>query len=229
MVGDERTGRGTTGDGLQDGGFHLQAAGFVEALAHGVHNLGALEEHILHLGVHHQVYIALTVAELRVFEAVVHGAVGIRFHDGKYAQGLAQNGKFLGVNGELARLSEEGEALDTHEVSNVQELLEHGVVQGFIFAGANFVPLYIYLNAAGVVLQLHEGGCAHDAAAHDAAGDAHILEVAFFGFEAFCNFYGGGIDGIHRGRVRIDAQLTKFIQRLSSSELLLVKFCVCHK
>ena len=132
VVGDERTGRGTTGDGLQDGGFHLQAAGLVEALPHRVHNLGALEEHFLHLRIHHQVYVALAVTQLRIFEAVVHGAVGIRLHDGKNTQGLAQHGEFLGVNGQLARLGEEGKALDTHEVSDVQELFEHGVIQGFV-------------------------------------------------------------------------------------------------
>ena len=113
----------------------------------------------------------------------MHGAVGIRLHDGQHAEGLAQHGEFLGVDGQLARLGEEGKALDSHEVADIQQLLEHRIVERLVLAGANLVTLHIDLDTAFAVLQLHERGRPHDAAAHDAPGNAHILEVPFLRFE----------------------------------------------
>ena len=190
--------------------------------------MGALDEGFLHLRVHYQVYVALAVAELRILEAVVYGTVGIRLHDGQHAQGLAQDGEFLGVDGELAGLGVEGKALDTHDITDVQQLLEHSVVQGLVFSGANLVPFHIHLDTAFAVLQFHKGSGAHDAAAHDPAGDADILEIVFLFLIAGGNGRSAGIHGIQRCGVGVDAQLAQLAKGFPPSELLLVQLIICH-
>lgn len=77
------------------------------------------------------------------------------------------------MDGDLAGAGAEHEALDAYEVADVEQLLEDFVVQGLVVAGAEVVAADVYLDAAAAVLQLHEGGLAHDAAAHDAPGHAH--------------------------------------------------------
>lgn len=60
-------------------------------------------------------------------------------------------------------------------------LLEHRVVKRRISFGTDVVAPDIDLDAARVVLQFEEGGAAHDAARHDASGDADALKLFFAG------------------------------------------------
>ncbi len=229
MVRDEGTGRCAAGNGLQDRRFHFQASGRVEVAAHRGDDLRPLDEGFLHLRVHDEVHIALAVAELWIGKAVMDGAVGVGLDDGKDAEGLGKDREFLRVDGQLAGLGDEGETLDTHDVTDVQQLLEHGVVQGLVLAGADFIPLDIDLDAARVVLQLHKGGCTHDTAGHDAAGDAHVGEIPLFGVETRRDLRGGRIDRIEGSGVGIDPEFTDFLQGLPASALLLVEFdSRCH-
>ena len=229
VVGDERTGRRAARNRLEDRRFHLEAAGLVEGLAHRRDDLGALDEGLLDLRVHDQVHIALAVPELRIGEAVVDGAVGVGLDDREDTQGLRQDGQFLCMDGELAGLGEEGETLDANDVADVQELLEDGVVQRLVLAGADLVPLDIDLDAAGMVLQLHEGGGAHDAPGHDAAGDADILEVALFGVEARGDLRRRRIDRVERCRIGVDTEFPEPGEGFPPSELLLIALIhVCH-
>ena len=157
------------------------------------------------------------------------GTVGIGLDDGEDAEGFGQDSEFLRVDGQLARLGDEGEALDTHDVADVQQFLEYGVVQGFVLAGADLVPLDIDLDASRVVLQFHEGSRAHDAAGHDAAGDADVGEVALLGLEARRDLRRGGVDGVERGRIWIDAQFAEFREGFPASALLFVEVDgICH-
>ena len=128
VVRDERARGRAARDGLQDRGFHLQAAGLVEVAAHRGDDLRPLDEGLLHLRVHHEVHVPLAVAELRILEAVVHRAVGIGFHDGEDTEGLGQDGKLFRMDGKLARLGNEGETLDADDVADVQQLLEYGII-----------------------------------------------------------------------------------------------------
>ena len=192
-------------------------------------DLRPLDEGFLHLRVHHEVHIPLAVAELRIGKAVMDGAVGVGLDDGEDAEGLGKDREFLRVDGELARLGDEGEALDAHDVADVQEFLEDGVVHRLVLAGADFVALDIHLDASGRVLQLHEGGGAHDAAGHDASGDADVAEVAFFGAVSFRDFDGGGIDGIQGCRIGVDAQFAQFREGFPASPFLFVEVdCNSH-
>ena len=127
------------------------------------------------------------------------------------------------MDGELARLGDEGETLDPHEVADVQEFLEDGVVQGLVLAGADFVPLDVDLDAARRVLQLHEGGRAHDAAGHDASGDADVGEIALLGLVPFRDLDGRRIHGIQGCRIWIDAQFAESRKGFPPSAFLLVE------
>ena len=83
VVGDERTGRGTPRDGLEDWGFHLHISCVVEDATHGRNDFVALAENLFHAGVYHEVDIALAVADFRIGELIVDVSVGIFFHDWK--------------------------------------------------------------------------------------------------------------------------------------------------
>ena len=153
MMGDEGAGSGTSGDALEDGGFHLEAAGGVEVLAHGGDYLGALHEGILHLRVDYKVHIALAVTHFRIGESIVHHAVHF-LHYRKHAEALAQEGELLHVDAELTCLGDEGVALDSHHVADIEQALPDGIVHSLVLAGADFVALDVDLYAAGLVLQL---------------------------------------------------------------------------
>ena len=123
------------------------------------------------------VHVPHAVAELGVGECVVDLALLLLDYR-EHPQGLGEDGQALGVYGELAGLGDEGVALDAHEVADVEELLEDGVVHGLVLAGADLVALDIDLNPAFGVLQLDERGGAHDAAAHHPAGYGYLREGA---------------------------------------------------
>ena len=223
VVRDERACGGAARDALEDRGLHLEAAGLVEVLAHGGDNLGPLDEGLLHLRVHDQVHIPLAVAHFRIGECVEHLAVEF-LHDRQNAQRLAQKRKLLSVHAELAGLGEEREALDTDYITYVEEFLPHGVVHSLIFIGADLVALDIDLDASAFVLQFAERSRAHNAAAHQTAGDAHFLEVSFLRIEAGLNLGGVRVHGVKGGGVGLDSEFTEFRQRLTPDYFLFAEF-----
>ena len=85
----------------------------------------------------------------------------------------------------LVRCLCKSEAFYSHYVSDVKEPLPHRVIHGFVFAGANLIPLYVNLNPSGRVLKFAERGGAHDAAAHYPACNAKIAVWPLRGVEAF--------------------------------------------
>ncbi len=190
MMRDEGACGSASGDALEDGGLHLEAAGGIEVLTHGGHDLGALDEGVFHLRIDDKVYIALAVAHFRVGECIVHHAVHF-LHDREHAEALAEHREFLDVDAELAGLGDEGVSLDADYIAYVEELLPHGVVHGLVFAGADFVPLDVDLDAAALVLKFAERRRAHYAAAHDAACEAHVREVTLLGIEVLAYVFGG--------------------------------------
>ena len=145
VVGDERTGRGASRNGLKDRGLDLKAAGVVEIFPHRGDNLRPLDEHVFHLRVHDEIHVPLTVAELRIGERVIDDSVNL-LHDRKNPQRLAQNGKFLGMNTELAGLGDESEALDADDVTDVKQLLPDCVVHRLVLARADLVSLDVDLD-----------------------------------------------------------------------------------
>ena len=205
VVGDERTGRGASRDGLKDRGLDLKAAGGVEIFPHRGDDLRPLDEHVPYLRVDDEVNVPLAVAELRIGEGVIDNAVHL-LHDRENLQGLAQDGEFLGMDAELAGLGDEGESLDADDVTDVKEFLPDSVVHCLVLARADLVPLDVDLDSPCRVLYLAEGGRAHDSAGHQAARYADLLEVAFLRIESRLDLLGGRVDRIEWSRIRIDAQ-----------------------
>ena len=145
VVGYERTGGGTSRDGLKDRGLDLKAAGRVEIFPHCGDDLRPLDEHVLYLWVHDEIHVPLAVAQLGIGESVIDYSVHL-LHDRKNPQRLAQDSQFLGVDAELAGLGDEGESLDADDVTDVKELLPDSVVHCLVLARADFVPLDVDLD-----------------------------------------------------------------------------------
>ncbi len=94
MVCDERTGRCTAGDRLENRSLYFDVSSSVEVLSHRVVHLGALEEDFLNSVVHDKVYIATAVAHLGVIEGIICHAV-LNLHDRKRAEALAEHSELL--------------------------------------------------------------------------------------------------------------------------------------
>lgn len=116
----------------------------------------------------------------------------------------------------------EDKALDADDVTDVEQFLEHDVVQIFVFLGADVVAGDVHLDASLAVLRLNETGLAHDAAAHHATGDGHvellvIVEIGLDVFRPVCY-------GVFCGRIGIDAHVAQLLQALATADLLLTQF-----
>ena len=146
-VGDEGPCGGSSGDALQGGRFHLGVTSLVEGGAQGAQDGGALLKGLAHAVVHHQVLVALAVAQLGVVEGIVGDAV---FHldHGQRLERLAQQLELLRVHADFARLGAEHISLHAHEVAHVEQLLEHHVVEVLVLAGTQVVAADVYLYAS---------------------------------------------------------------------------------
>ena len=78
-----------------------------------------------------------------------------------------------------------------------------------------------------MVLQFEERGAAHDAARHDAAGDAHLLEILFGVVVVVGDLARRGRHLVAGGGVGLDAQFTERRERLSAKLFLFAEFD-CH-
>ena len=113
-VRDERLGRSAALNGLQDGGLDLHVAVRFHEAAEGGENLRALAEGLANIVVGNQVDIALTIAGLLVGEAVE--LLGQR------ANGLGEQRRALGGNGELAALGANNHAGHAQDIAKVESL-----------------------------------------------------------------------------------------------------------
>ena len=127
MVGDERTGGRTSGYRLQNGCFDFQISTRVEIFPHGGVHFVPFDEYIFYSFVYHQVYIALTITELGVFESVV-GYPVFPFYDGKGAYRFGKYCQFLRVDRYLSHLGAEYKSANTDEIADVEQLFEYGIV-----------------------------------------------------------------------------------------------------
>ena len=161
VVGNEGPGRGAPGNGLHHGGLHLQEAPGLKKLPHQIDDRGPPDENLAHLGVDHQVQVALAVAGLHVREAVE------LFRQGQ--ERLGQENKFGHRQGEFPGPGAKQRAGKPHDVAQVQAL-EQG--EGL---RADNLFLDVGLDAAGAVLEVAEGGLAELPEEHEAAGQTEGL------------------------------------------------------
>ena len=109
---DERLGRGTSLDGLQNRGLNFHEAVSFHVATEGRDDSGTLAEGLAHVLVHDQVDIALTITGLLVGKAVE--LLGQR------TNGLGKKREATRRHGELATLSANHNALDAHDIAQVE-------------------------------------------------------------------------------------------------------------
>ena len=205
VMGHERTRRRAALHRIEDGRLAFDVAQVVEVLADAAVDERALLEGLAHFRIDDQVDVALAVAGVHVLEAAP--LVGQR------ADGLAQQDVVLHVQGDLAALRAEDRALAADDVADVQ------LLEAVIFVGAEIVHLDVDLDAAVLVLQVAEGGLAHAALAHEAAGDPLCRAFQFVEFFLDLRSVAGAFEtGLQEG---ISALRLQRCQLLSADETLL--------
>ena len=215
VVGNERTCRRTARNRLQNRGFDFDVPELVEIFAHRGDDLRTLDENLAYVGIHDQIDVALAVTDFGVGEGV-EGLSVLLFHDGQGPQRFGEQGQLLAVYRQFAGVGAECETLDSDDVADVEQLLEHRVVKRRISFGTDVVAPDIDLDAARVVLQFEEGGAAHDAARHDASGDADALEIILRRIEILGDFACRGRHLVAGGGIGVDAEFPQCGERLAS-------------
>ena len=224
MVRDERSGAGTSGDGLEDGRFHFRVAGSVKELAHGFDHLAPLEENLLHAGIDQEVDVALAVAQFRIVESVVGHAV-LLLHHGQRPEAFREEYQLPGVNGDFACLSAEHIAFHADEVAQVEQFFEERVIERFVLSGADVIAGDVHLDAPFGIHQFGEAGFAHHASSHQSAGNAHLAPGCVLVVGELCfDVIAPGVDGIGCCGIRFDAHFAQFLQGIASLYFLFAEF-----
>ena len=142
-------------------GFHLHEALAVQIIPDTAEDPGTFDEGVLHIRVHNQIHVSLTVTEIRVGQSVELL--------GKDLQTLGQQGYGSGMYGNLAGFRGEYFALDADDVADI--ILLEILVR--IFADA--VSGHIGLDASLQVLDIAERCFTHYTLLHDTAGHSHLF------------------------------------------------------
>ena len=133
----------------------------VEELPHEADDPGPGLEDPAHLGVDHQVQVALAVARLDIGEAVEFLRQGL--------QRFGQEGKLPHCQGELIGPGAEQGALDPDDVAQINEFFK--AAKGLL---AQHLLLEIDLQTAGAVLDMGEAGLAELPEEHETAGQTEV-------------------------------------------------------
>ena len=179
MVRHERLGIGAARNRVQHRRFHFKEAIFEHVAADGGNCVRAREEAFARLFVHDEVDVALTVAELRILQALVLV--------GKRTDALGHEANAVDADGEVARLRAEERTRAGDDVAKV-ERLEVGV--GF---GADRVLLHEVLHDTREVAYGGKARLAHDALEHHAARAGHLRGGGFEFFNAHVAVLGAQI------------------------------------
>ena len=177
MMGDKGPGGGAAGNGVQHRGLHLNIAHVVQIIPHELDKAGTNDKIPLHLRVHDQVHIPLTVAQLLILKAVE--LLGQR------EQGLGQKGDISGPNAHLPPLGAENLAVYAHDITDIK-LLEL-LIDLFI----HLVLAGVELNAAVPVLKVTEAHLAHAPLGHEPAD--HLNGFALHGVKVVLDLLAGGV------------------------------------
>ena len=145
----------------QHGRLHLQEMARVEVLADRGYDARPTLEGLHHLWVHHEVEVALPIADLGVLESVVFLGQGL--------EGLGEEYDSFRVHGDLASASLEHAALDADDVAAVVGLHATVLLQ------PELVGVDVDLDAAVPVLEIDEGSLADVAEGHHPAGHRNVL------------------------------------------------------
>ena len=163
VMGFEGTGRRANLQRVQDRRVHLQKAAGIEKIAHGVDHTAAFAEGLAHLGVDDHVHIALTVAKIRVLEAMEL----LRQH----LEALAQQRHLTGVHADFALLGAKHRALHADHVADVH------VLKSGICLLAQVVAAHVNLQITLRVQNVGKAGLAHHALGNHTARHADFLAL----------------------------------------------------
>ena len=169
--------------GHQHRGLHLDEALTVQIAANAADDSRALNESVLHLGIHDEIHIALAVTHVNIGQAVILL--------GEDLQALGEQRYLFCMDGDFTGFGFENIALNADDIADIQ-LFEIGIV--FL---ADNITCHIALHDPLEILQAAEGGLAHDVFCHHAAGDADGLPLqgvkvltdigTVMGLVKFCN------------------------------------------
>ena len=226
VVSDERTRRSTARDRLENRSLHFHVAVGVEILTHGVVHLCALDEYVFYTVVHHQVNVALAVAEFRVFECVV-GYTVLHLYDRQRTQRLAEHLDALGMYGDFAHLGSEHKTFDAHKVADIEQFFEEHIVEVLVFIRAKVVTTNVNLDSAFCILKFHERSLSHDASAHDTSRDAHITHLGVV-LKVFFDFFGVAGYNEFGSRIRLDSHFTQLGKTVTTNNLLFTQLKYIH-
>ena len=98
-----------------------------------------------------------------------------------------------------------------------------------IFADAKVVARDIYLDAAHRVLQLDKRGLAHDAAAHDAAGDRYLAGLFGTVDKIIFYFLRVSIYRIFGCGIGLDTHFAQLVQTVAANDLLFAQIENIHR
>ena len=161
VVGLERLRRGAADDPVQHRRLHLEKTACIEKAANAAHERAPLAEHLAHLGVRHQVDVALAVADLGVRQAVK--LLGQR------PRRLGQDPHALGHDGQLARLHDRRAADHADEVAALRLLPERELRL------AEEILADLDLDLPAAVQELREGHLPERPEVHDASGHRKVV------------------------------------------------------
>src|ERR1700722_6147364 len=157
---DKRFGHRAASDGLHHWRLDLDESLGIERAAHRLHEFGPLEENVAHLRIHHQIDIALAVAQFDVGQPVELF--------GQWQQVFAEEGDLLDMNREFAGARAKEISADPDVIAQVEQLVQFETLL------TPRVSLHINLQLLSVLLQVRESGLAHQADRHDASGDTYV-------------------------------------------------------
>src|SRR5688572_12114983 len=84
-------------------------------------------------------------------------------------------------------------SLYTDDITDVEQLFEYGIIKGFVFTGTDIVASHVDLNTTRFILQFGKGGRAHNATAHNPAGNGNLAVIAFLAFVILKDLLGRSI------------------------------------
>ncbi|OPZ60342.1 MAG: hypothetical protein BWY86_01024 [Candidatus Aminicenantes bacterium ADurb.Bin508] len=176
VVGDEGTGVGPPGDGVEHGGLDFEVASLVKKFSDSPDDLEPLLEDHSSLRVHDQVEVALSVPGLFVLETVELF--------GHREKALGEESKVLNENRKLSGLGSEEGPFDADDVSCIEAL------EGRVLLWTDGVFLDVDLESLLPVGEVKEGGAAHDPLGDDSTGglDAGFLLFKGLGVGLFVLF-----------------------------------------
>ena len=169
VVCNKRPCRGAAGNSVQDRRLDFQKAIFVEDTTDALDDLRPFDKDIFHFGIDDEVHIALPIAQVHVLKAVEFFRQRL--------QGFGQELQVFDADGRFARMGQEDRARHADDIAEVHQFRDG------IDLFAQHVLAQVELDAARLVMEVHEARLAVAADSHDTAGhfDHRVVVLHFLG------------------------------------------------